>query len=173
MGLIEQMLVEGDDSLLHQELVQKRGLTDSVDGGINLLGNMFNYKGPMLLTANLTYDPTTKTETVVEAINTVVEPLRNKPVDPQTLDRARVKLRSSLYDTMGQFGGFGLMDLLASFALFDDDPARVNTLVAQFEKVTPEQLQKTAQEYLRPTNRTIVVLEPAPKATAEAPEKNQ
>jgi predicted Zn-dependent peptidase len=65
------------------------------------------------------------------------------------------------------------MDLLASFALFDDDPARVNTLVTQFEKVTPEQVQKTAQEYLRPTNRTIVVVEPAPKAAAEAPAKNQ
>ncbi len=74
---------------------------------------------------------------------------------------------------MGQFGGFGLMDLLASFALFDDDPARVNTLVTQFEKVTPEQVQKTAQEYLRPSNRTIVVVEPAPKSAAEAPAKNQ
>jgi zinc protease len=173
MGLLEQMLIEGDDSLLHQELVQKRGLTDSVEGGINLLGNMFNYNGPMLLTADLTYDPTTKTETVIAAIDTVVEPLRTKPVDQASLDRARVKLRSSLYDTMGQFGGFGLMDLLASFALFDDDPARVNTLVTQFEKVTPEQVQKTAQEYLRPSNRTIVVLEPAPKAAAEAPAKNQ
>jgi zinc protease len=173
MGLLEQMLIEGDDSLLHEELVQKRGLTDSVEGGINLLGNMFNYNGPMLLMANLTYDPTTKTETVIEAIDTVVEPLRNKPVDQKSLDRARVKLRSSLYDTMGQFGGFGLMDLLASFALFDDDPARVNTLVSQFEKVTPEEVQKTAQEYLRPTNRTIVTLEPAPKPAAEAPAKNQ
>jgi len=173
MGLLEQMLIEGDDSLLHEELVQKRGLTVSVEGGINLLGNMCNYNGPMLLMANLTYDPTTKTETVIEAIDTVVEPLRNKPVDQKSLDRARVKLRSSLYDTMGQFGGFGLMDLLASFALFDDDPARVNTLVAQFEKVTPEEVQKTAQEYLRPTNRTIVTLEPAPKTAVEAPAKNQ
>ena len=173
MGLLEQMLIEGDDSLLHQELVQKRGLTDSVDGGINLLGNMFDYSGPMLLIANLTYDPSTKTETVIEAIDTVVEPLRTKPVDQASLDRARVKLRSSLYDTMGQFGGFGLMDLLASFALFDDDPARVNTLVAQFEKVTPEEVQETAQEYLRPTNRTIVAVEPAPKPAAETPAKNQ
>jgi predicted Zn-dependent peptidase len=48
----------------------------------------------------------------------------------------------------------------------------VNTLVTQFEKVTPEQVQKTAQEYLRPTNRTFVVVEPAPKS-AEAPAKNQ
>ena len=64
-------------------------------------------------------------------------------------------------------------DLLASFALFDDNPARINSLEEQFRKVTPELIQKTAQEYLRPTNRTIVVVEPAPKAAAEAPAKNQ
>jgi len=172
MGLLEQMLIEGDDSLLRQELVQKRGLTDSVEGGINMLGNMFNYKGPMLLAADVTYDPTTKAETVIEAIDTVVEPLRTKPVDQKTLDRARVKLRSSLYDTMGEFGGFGLMDLLASFALFDDNPARVNGLVEQFDKVTPELLHKTAREYLRSTNRTIIELQPAGKDAA-TPAKNQ
>jgi predicted Zn-dependent peptidase len=174
MGLLDQILIEGDDSLLHQELVQKRGLTDSVNGGINLLGNMFNYKGPMLFSAYVIYDPTTKPETVLEAMDSVIEPLRNKPVDQKTLDRARVKLRSSLYDTMGQFGGFGLMDLLASFALFDDNPAKVNDLVAQFDKVTPEIVMKTAQEYLRSANRTVVEVQPAPKAKdAETPAKNQ
>ena len=172
MGLLNQILVEGDDSLLHQELVQKRGLTDSVEGGINLIGNMFNYKGPMLFSAFVIYDPATKPETVIEAMDSVINPLLSKPVDPKTLDRARVKLRSSLYDTMGQSGGFGLMDLLASFALFDDNPEKINDLVAQFDKVTPELVLKTAQEYLRPTNRTIVEIEPAPKK-ADAPAKNQ
>jgi zinc protease len=173
MGLLEQMLVEGDDSLLRQELVQKRGLTDSVEGGINLLGNMFNYNGPMILSTDLTFDASTKPVTVLEAIDTVVEPLRSKPVDQKMLDRSLVKLRSSLYDTMGQFGGFGLMDLLASFALFDDDPSRVNSLDAEFRKVTPEIVQKTAQEYLRTGNRTVVIVEPAPKDAAAAPAKNQ
>ena len=172
MGLLNQILVEGDDSLLHQELVQKRGLTDSVEGGINLIGNMFNYKGPMLFSAFVIYDPATKPETVIEAMDSVINPLLSKPVDPKTLDRARVKLRSSLYDTMGQSGGFGLMDLLASFALFDDNPEKINDLVAQFDKVTPELVLKTAQGYLRPTNRTIVEIEPAPKK-ADAPAKNQ
>jgi len=173
MGLLEQMLIEGDDSLLRQELVQKRGLTDGVEGGINLLGNMFNYNGPMLLSADLTFDASTKPETVLDAIDTVVEPLRSKPVDQQTLDRSLVKLRSSLYDTMGQFGGFGLMDLLASFALFDDDPSRVNSLDAEFRKVTPVLVQKTAEEYLRSSNRTVVLLEPASKDTAAAPGKDR
>lgn len=173
MGLIEQMLIEGDDSLLRKELVLKRGLTDSVSGGINLLGNMFDYKGPMLMSAEVRYDPTTKADTVIEAIDAAINPLMSKPVDKEILDRARVKLRSSLYDTMGEFGGFGLMDLLASFALFDDDPGRVDTLVDQFNKVTPELIQKTAQEYLRPGNRTIIELQPAPKDAGGAPAKNQ
>lgn len=172
MGLLVQMLIQGDDALLRQELVKKRGLTGGVDGGINLLGNMFNYSGPMLFTAELEYDPTTKPETVLEAIDSVIEPLRNKPVDQKMVERARVKLRSGLYDTMGEFGGFGLMDLLASFALFDDNPGRINSLVGEFQKVTPELIQKTAQEYLRPTNRTVIRLEPGQKEAA-APAKNQ
>jgi zinc protease len=173
MGLIDQILVQGDDSALNQELVQKRGITAGVEGGINYLGNMFNYKGPMLWMADLRYDTSTTPETILQAVDGVVEPLRTKPVDKATLDRAMVKLRSGLYDSIGQFSGFGLADLLASFALFDDDPARVNTLVGQFEKVTPEVIQKTAQEYLRPENRTVLIREPKAADAATPPAKNQ
>src|SRR5262249_47057761 len=49
MGLLSIMLLRGDDSLFRQELVQKRGFTGGVTGGINLLGNTWNYNGPMLL----------------------------------------------------------------------------------------------------------------------------
>ena len=69
-----------------------------------------------------------------------------------------MKLRSGLYDTMTQFGGFGRADLLASFALFDNDPKKINQIEANFRKVTPELIKKTAKEYLRNTNRTTVVL---------------
>jgi zinc protease len=175
MILLDEMLIEGGDSLLHQELVQKRGIAGNVEGGINLLGNPYNYQGPMLFIADLIYDPATKPDAIVGSIDGVIEPLRSKPVDQKTLDRALVKARSDLYDTFGQQGGFGLVDILASFALFDDNPARVNSLVSQLEKVTPELLQKTAQEYLRSTNRTVLVVEPKAQAAAApgAPAQNQ
>ena len=174
MGLIDQMLIEGDDSLAYQELVQKQGLTAGVQGGINYLGNMFNYKGPMLFMADLNHDPATPPDAIVKAWDSSIETLRNKPVDKETLDRARVKLRSGLYDSMGQLGGFGLADLLASFALFDDNPARINSLVSEFDKVTPALIEKTAQEYLSPQNRTVLVLEtkPADASAPAAPAKN-
>jgi predicted Zn-dependent peptidase len=176
MAVIDSMLIEGDDSLLHQELVQKRGMTGGVNGGINLLGNAYDYNGPMLFITNFVYDPSTKADAILEAMDGVIEPLRTKPVEQKTLNRALVKLRSDLYDTIGGQGGFGLVDLLASFALFDDNPARVNSLVAEFGKVTPALVQKTAQEYLRPGNRTVIVLNPQtqpPAAAPAAPAKNQ
>jgi predicted Zn-dependent peptidase len=159
MGLLDQILLQGDDSKLTQALAKKKGYTDNVSGGINLLGNMFNYNGPMLWMASLIHDPTTKPEEIMKAVDEVLEEARTKPVDKATLDRAMVKLRSDLYDNVGGFFGFGRADLLACFALFDDNPARINMLENEFKKVTPELLVKTAQEYLRPTNRTVLVLE--------------
>ena len=126
----------------------------------------------MLFMADLNHDPATSPDAILKAWDGPIESLRSKPIDKETLDRARVKLRSSLYDSMGAIGGFGLADLLASFALFDDNPARINTLDAEFQKVTPQLIQKTAQEYLRPENRTVLVLETKTAEAPAAPAKN-
>ena len=76
------------------------------------------------------------------------------------LDNARVKMRSQLYDELGGTFGLGRADLLASFALFDDNPSRINELEENFQKVTPEIMEKTVSEYLRKTNRTILTVNP-------------
>ncbi len=161
MGLIEQILLQGRDSRLWQELVQRRGYTGGVNGGINFgLGNMFNYDGPMLMTTSLIHDADKPADSILAAIDGVIEELRTKPVDAATVERARTKVRSNFYSYLEALGGFGRADLLAVFALFDSDPARINRLEAEFEKVTPELIMRTAQEYLRPTNRTILTIEP-------------
>ncbi|HJQ31770.1 MAG TPA: pitrilysin family protein [Pyrinomonadaceae bacterium] len=170
MGLLDQILLQGEDSLLYQELVKRRGYAGDVDGGINPgLGNMFNYSGPMLWTVSMIHDSNVKPEQIMAAADSVIQSVQNQPPDPQAVERARVKLLSGLYDYMSALGGFGRADLLASFALFDDDPGRINTLDEQFRKVTPELLQKTAREYLRPTNRTVLTIEPAGAQSAQKP----
>lgn len=158
MGIIDQILLQGEDSLLTQKLVKEEGYSSSVSGGINMLGNMFNYNGPMLWTASLIHDDSATPQEIMQSADEVIEKLRTEQVDRETLDRALVKMRSSLYETLGGFYGFGRADLLASFALFDDNPARINELEEEFRKVTPELILKTAKEYLRPTNRTVLQL---------------
>lgn len=160
MGLLEQILVQGEDSLLYQELVKNKAYTNRIGGGINYLGNMFNYDGPMLFAIDLIHDDKFTAEEILAASDKIIELVQNKPLDQATIDRSLVKLRSNLYDTMTQFGGFGRADLLASFALFDDKPQKINEIEANFRKVTPALIQKAAKEYLRKTNRTVVIVKP-------------
>jgi predicted Zn-dependent peptidase len=75
-------------------------------------------------------------------------------------------MRSALYGIVEEFSGLGKLDLLASFALFDNDPAKINTLEDEIAKVTPEQILKTAQEYLRKENRTVYTIVPGAKDAA-------
>ena len=160
MGLIDQILVQGEDSRLYQALVQREGLTGEVSGAINMLGNMFNYNGPMLWMAYLYYDADVSSDQIMDVVRAEIEQLAITPVDQDELDRALVKFRAELYDDIGGFFGIGRADLLACFALFDDDPNRINTLEEDLKQVTPELIMKTVQEYLQPTGQTILVVDP-------------
>jgi predicted Zn-dependent peptidase len=158
MGLIDQLLVQGGDSKLSQKLVQEKGYTGGVNGGINYLGNMYDYNGPMVWMADLIYDANVSPDSILKEVDKAVEELNN--VTQEELDIALVKIRSTLYDDIGGTFGFGRANLLSCFALFDDDPARINTLEDEFKKVTPEVIKKTVKEYLRSTNRTILIVDP-------------
>jgi zinc protease len=160
MGLIDQLLVQGDDSRLHDALVRQRGFTGSVAGGINLLGSMFDIEGPALWTAYLIHDAERSADEILKVIDAEVERLQTTLVTKDQLDLALVKQRSSFYAEQEAFLGFGRANLLASFALFDDKPALVNEVDAAFRTVTPELVQKTAREYLRRTNRTVLTIVP-------------
>jgi predicted Zn-dependent peptidase len=161
MGLIDQMLIQGDDSLLYQELVKKRGFAGEISGGINAdLGDMFDYSGPMLWTTSLIHDVSAKPEQILSATDSVIQERVSNRVDQELIDSSVTKMRSYLYESMTQFGGFGRANLMACFALFDDDPAKINSLDGNFRKVTPEMIQRTARTYLKPANRTVLVIEP-------------
>ena len=168
-GLIDQILLQGEDSALWQRLVQQRGYSDSVSGGINLLGNMFNYDGPMLWTLSLIHDATVTPAQILGDIDAEVARLQSGPPDAAELQRALTKIRAELYGMAASSTRFGLVDLLASFALFDDDPSEINRIEQHFRAVTPELITRVAREYLRPSNRTVLIVEPGQQAAGGQP----
>jgi predicted Zn-dependent peptidase len=74
-------------------------------------------------------------------------------------------MRSDWYDQMEQ--PINRASLIAHAALFDGNAARVNTIPADIDKITPKEVQAFAQKYLVPRNRTVVERNPAPKAPAQ------
>jgi predicted Zn-dependent peptidase len=112
----------------------------------------------MLWMTDLIHDAEVPSDSILHEVDEAIEELNN--ISPDELDLAIIKMRSNLYDNLGDLYGFGTADLLASFALFDDDPSRINTLEEEFRKITPAIVKRTVQEYLRPTNRTILIVDP-------------
>ncbi len=153
-GMLDMILLQGEDSRLWQRLVATRGYGDAVDGGMNLLGTMFDDGGPSLWTAFLIHDAAASDEAITRDFDDVLARIRRERVPVAEFERALTKIRSGLYDVADSPSRFGLVDLLACAALFDDDPGRINRIEADFRRVTPALLQKTAREYLTPTNRT-------------------
>lgn len=161
MQVIDALLIHGDDSRLHQKMVQEKGFASGVPGGVNWpLGNAYNYNGPMIWSAFLVHDEEHAPETITAELDAIVADLQTNLISDEEFERAMTKIRSYLYDTAGDGNRIGLVDLLAVFALFDDDPSRINRLESEFDLVTRELIRETAKEYLRPTNRSVIVLKP-------------
>jgi predicted Zn-dependent peptidase len=168
-SLLDQILLQGEDSLLWQRLVQQRGYTGSVAGGINLLGNEFTYDGPMLWMVYLVHDPATDPAAIVADIDAEIARLQSAPPTAAQMQRALTKTRAALYDLAGSSTRFGLVELLACFALFDDDPARINRIEPELRAVTPELIRDVARRYLVPAKRTLQRVEPGGAAAGAAP----
>lgn len=161
LGLIDQMLLQGQDSRLYESIVKGKGYAANVSGGINYLGNMFNYKGPMLWMFDMIHDPNVPADSIIAVSDKTINELRSN-VTQADIDLAIVKMKSLLYDNFGSL--FLKADLLACFALFDNDPSLINSLESEFTKVTPELVKQTIDKYFVSTNRTILIREPSKQA---------
>ncbi|HEX3867802.1 MAG TPA: pitrilysin family protein, partial [Gemmatimonadaceae bacterium] len=164
MGLIDQVLGQGRDSKLYDALVQRASLTSDVSAGVNWgLGNMFDYEGPMLWIVTAFHDRDKPSDALLRVMDAEIDSLTTTPLDSATLARAKTKMRSALYGYVEENAGLGRLNLLASFALFDDNPDKINELDDGFAAVTAGQIQKTAQAYLRKENRTVYTIVPGAK----------
>lgn len=150
------LILQGDDSSrLYQRLVKEKAISTDWTGGINFeLGNEFNYDGPMLMVSRTTYKPGHSGDEILKEVDAVVNDLREHGVTKKELDAAKVRFRSNFYSAIEPT--FGKADLLASLALFKDDPARINKIVDAYDAVTPEQIQAVAQKWLVADNRTSI-----------------
>jgi predicted Zn-dependent peptidase len=166
MGLIDQILGQGRDSKLYDAVVQRAALSSDISAGINWgLGNMFDYEGPMLWMVTAFHDRDKKADTLLKVIDAEIDALSAAPPDSATLARAKTKMRAALYGFLEENSGLGKLNLLASFALFDNDPNKINALDDGFASITAQQIQKTAKEFLRRENRTIYTIIPGAKDT--------
>jgi len=159
LALLDPLLVGDESAKLYETLVKEKQIAAAVSGGFNYgLGNDFDYNGPMLYAFRVDYRPDIKGDDVMKAVDGVIEGVQKNGITEDELKRAKVNFRSSFYDILegGLAPGFGRADLLAAFALYDDNPNRINTILGELDKVSTADVQRAAREYLVPANRTSI-----------------
>ncbi len=156
LSLLDPLLVSDESAKLYQALIKENQVASDVSGGFNLLGNNFDYNGPMLYTFRVDYRPDLKGADVLKVVDKVISAVQEHGITEDELKQAKVNFRSSFLENLESQGGFGRADLLAALALYDDNPSRINTILSDLDKITTSDVQQAAKKYLVPANRTII-----------------
>ncbi len=162
--LLDGVLHGGRAGRVHRELVVEKQIAVEASGGADPIDT----NGPTQMVSRIFHRPDVKSDDVIAAYDSIIRDLQEKGIEAAELDAVKVKFRSDYYSMLeGGMGShmprFGLMHYLACFMLFDGDPNRINTILEEFQKVTPAEMQAAAKKYLVPKNRAIVLRMPVAK----------
>ncbi len=171
LSVLDPLLNSDDSARMYRKLVRDDRLAMSSQGSFNFLGPNWDMKGPMLYTMRVDYFNDKTADQVIGAIESVLDEVRKNGITAAELAQAKTTIRSSFLDDL-EGGGlplFGRANLLGVFALFDDDPGRINTILGELDKVTLDDVKAAAAKWLVPANRTSIDSRPAAKTASGGP----
>jgi predicted Zn-dependent peptidase len=170
LSVLDPLLISDESAKLYRKLVRDDRLAVQVIGAFNFLGDNWDVKGPMLYTMRVDYLNDKTADEVLKSIEAVLAEVREKGVTEAELTQAKTSLRSGFLENIegGFMPRFGRANLLAAFALFDNDPRRINTILDELDKVTVDDVKAAAARWFVPANRTSIDSRPVAKPTAAA-----
>ncbi|MGE5048993.1 MAG: M16 family metallopeptidase [Deltaproteobacteria bacterium] len=151
-----RILAGGKSSRLYHDLVYEKKIAQDVSASWD---PSMQLGGVVEITA--TVQAGHAPEEVLAALTDEVKRLRDGPPSPDELERAKRNLKAGLFAQLENVGGFGgKADQLNYYEMWAQDPgAFTKNLEAQLA-VTPDQVQKLAQEYLKDEQRVVITVLP-------------
>jgi zinc protease len=154
LEVISAILSGGKSSRLYQKLVLEKQLALEADAENSLLS-----KDPALFYVYATPLPGKQVGEVEKALEEEIERLQKEPVDKRELEKVKNQLESSfIYSQDSLF--FQAM-LLARYEIAQSWKV-IDQYLPLIQRVTPEDIQRVARQYLIPDNRTAGTLIPLP-----------
>jgi predicted Zn-dependent peptidase len=163
LQVLSTVLSGGRSSRFYENIVRQKQLASG-----SVFASPDGAKGPGLFTIGGTAAPGKAIADLEAAIDAEIERVKTGPIEDWEIQKARTAARSSLVSTMGS--GLGRAVALGEYALFDDNPGKINTRADAIAKVTGGDVQRVARQYLVRNGRTVVISVPKSTATGSAPE---
>jgi predicted Zn-dependent peptidase len=113
-----------------------------------------------------TLKPGVKVGDVEAGIYQEIERLKKEPIADWELQKAKNSTRRAFINNLQNSLSRAIN--LSQYAVYYNDPGLINTRLDKVNAVTKEDVQRVANQYLRDTNRTVVITMPKPKAKGAA-----
>ena len=161
LEVIAGLLSGGKSSRFYQNLVQEKRLALEAEAENSLLS-----RDPDLFYISANPLPGKEVAEVEKALNQEIERLQKEPVEKRELDKVKNQLESAfIYSQDSLFAQAMLLarhEIAISWKATDD-------YLPSIRKVSPEDIQRVAQQFLIPDNRTVGILVPLPPKEGQAP----
>jgi zinc protease len=152
LEVASEILSDGKSSRLYKDLVVEK--QSVVDVGAEYDLTSFD---PSLFWISAQIRPGVKTDDVAAEIDKQIAALRDTPVTPEELQKAKNLEQASF--VFGQDSIFREAMMLGVYQMLGDYH-RIDNYLSQIDKVTAADIQRVARKYLVDANRTIGVLVP-------------
>jgi len=170
LSLASHLLFEGESARLYQKLVKGEESVVQIQGGID------ERRGPSGLFIVVIPKPDRDGRQIREAILSELKDLAtNGPSDDEM-----EKLRNNLFNSAVRSRQSSLFraQQLAEFTLYDNDPELFNSDLANYLRITADQIRDAVLNYLDTDNRVLLDIVPSPQevpaaAPAEPGEQKQ
>jgi zinc protease len=161
ISVLTRLLATGKSSRLHHRLVYEQKVAQDVsaswENGMRLGGQI-----EVTATVQAGHSP----QEVTSALAEEIRKLRDEPPTAAELDRVKRGLRSTLFTQLENVGGFGgKADQLNYYELWARDPERFSQHLQAVLAVTPQDVQKVAQEFMRDEQRVLITVLPEERRT--------
>jgi len=95
---------------------------------------------------------------VLQAADQELQRVQEEKIPAQEIEKAKNQIAFRFVERMAKVARIG--ELLAHYALFFDDPKRINQELDRYLAVTADDILQAAQKIFRPQNRTLIFVEP-------------
>jgi predicted Zn-dependent peptidase len=147
--LLQLIMSNGESALLRKAFTEKN-LAQSANARATFPGGRY----PNLFLFTVAVQPGHTVDECRKALDALLLQFESKPVDPENLNRAKAILRTAAANRMS--ANAELAGLLAAYYAGYGDWRQLFKELDQLDKLTGQDLQKTALRYFIPTSQTIV-----------------
>lgn len=159
LRLLARILAGGESSRLHQRLVRED------QAAVEILYLPDFRRGPGLLVLGAIANQGVDAERLERVLDEEIERVRSEGVRPDELEKARNQARAETI--RGLQTALGTAEALQEANFIHGDPRAVHTRLQALAEVDADDLRRVATRYLDPSNRAVVITEPAAAGEGE------